>query len=311
MAPLCESFKQLRAAATAVEERCGFDVWSEMQLERVVTGSVHKLYSSLFGAWDLTLVPRLKQYVHTEWDPSSDDRLASILDRLPPAISAAVSGDIGVVLQRAAEKTNPRVAMARLAQAPEPEEQLAALSPLRFDRMLIPWLPFVADPSELLAIVRRKLCTALDCWVPSKGSNDLLAALVSPWIEVLHGRDRAKLIAAAVSCLSAMLRANLEFNAQRQALWPFKLLVKWHRILPLDTWASLARSSVLERFLDYLRQWLAEQDADYAEVADWYWQWKLLFPADAVVCPEIQDAFREALVYMAFSLEQRLCASGT
>ncbi|KAJ1734975.1 hypothetical protein LPJ61_000794 [Coemansia biformis] len=345
-APLYESFRRLRETASAMEEQCGFDVWGELRLERVIASSVHQHFLRMFRTWDptaepnlvaelvgplrpyvqisgrglpaammtplesllnTTLVPRLSRFVRTEWDPSSDDGLGRILADLPPAVAAAASSGIDAVLQRAVGKASPRVAMARLAQAPaaDPEAQRAALAPLRFDHMVIPWLPFVADPSELLAGVRRKLCSALDCWVPSKGSNDTTMALVSPWMEVLGGKERHKLAAAAAARLDAMLRAELEFNAHRQVVWPFKLLVKWHGILPRDVWASLARRGVLERFLDYLRRWLEDRDADYAEVADWYWQWKLLFPADAATYPGIQDAFREALVYMAYALEQR------
>ncbi|KAJ2780993.1 hypothetical protein H4R18_003143 [Coemansia javaensis] len=250
-----------------------------------------------------TLVPRLKQLIYTAWDPWSDDDLSRILAGLPPAIAVVAAADVGAVLQREVDKTNPRVAVAKFVQ--DPGAQQSALGPLRLDRAVIPWLPFIPDARELLVCVRRKLCTALDCWVPSRDTNDAIAALVSPWLEVLRGKERARVAARVAERLDAMLRAEFEFNAQKQTLWPFKALVKWHAVLPPDVWAPLARRSVLARFLDYLRRWLEAPGADYAQVADWYWQWRLLFPADAIAHPEIQGAFREALVCMCLALDQR------
>ncbi|KAJ1858366.1 hypothetical protein GGH12_000025 [Coemansia sp. RSA 1822] len=344
LATLYESFAQLRSAARVIEERCGFDAWSELGLERVVTDSLHGHFTQVFRGWDVdvrpdlvkqlvdpllpyvsttdvgvaademtpfesllsrTLVPRLKQYTSTEWTPSSDT-LAHVLAQLPRVTAAEASTNISAILQRTIDSINPRLVMAQYKHAPVSSEAgLAALASLRFDHSVIPWLPFIPEPSELLIIVRRKLCTALDSWTPSKESNSAMISIVSPWLELLHKKEQHKLASKVCERLRTMLQTAFEFNAQRQVVWPFKVMLKWHNIVPHALWFPVLKQHVLDSFLNYLRMWLEDTDANYAEIADWYWQWKQMYPADVFASSDIQGVFREALVYMAFAVEQK------
>ncbi|KAJ2159770.1 hypothetical protein GGF46_002765 [Coemansia sp. RSA 552] len=338
MAGLYASFEQLRRVADKMKTQCGFDVWADLGLERVVSSSVHGHFQSLFRAWDpelhpdlisalveplhpyintptgrfrpdamtplesvlgRALVPRLQQYISMEWDHSSDT-LAHILSRLSPAIIGGVSGSISATLQRAVESANPRLVMDKYRAAPTSSP--SHLATLRFDHTVIPWLPYVQDSTELLANVRRKLCTAMDYWAPSKENNSHIVALVAPWMEVLQGKEQRKLSAKVAERLSAMLQAAFEFNAQKQSIWPFRILTSWYYVLPRDRWLALAKRHVFDGFHTYLRRWLTAPGANYSEIADWYQQWKLLYPVDILACPDVQRAFREALVYMAYAL---------
>ncbi|KAJ2146423.1 hypothetical protein IW142_002125 [Coemansia sp. RSA 564] len=341
---LYESFAQLRDAARVIEERCGFDAWSELGLERVVTDSLYGHFTRVFRGWDVdaqadlvkqlvdpllpyvsttdvgvpademtpfesllsrTLVPRLKQYTSTEWTPSSDT-LAHVLAQLPRVAAAEASTNISAILQRTIENINPRLVMAQYKHAlVSSEAGLTALLSLRFDHSVIPWLPFINEPSELLVIVRRKLCTALDAWTPTKESNSAMISIVSPWLELLHGKEQHKLASKVCERLRTMLETAFEFNAQRQVVWPFKVMLKWHNIVPHALWFPVLKQSVLDGFLNYLRMWLEDTDANYAEIADWYWQWKQMYPVDVFASSDIQGVFREALVYMAFAVEQK------
>ncbi|KAJ1814047.1 hypothetical protein LPJ56_004968 [Coemansia sp. RSA 2599] len=338
------------------EARCGFSVWDELQLERVVTSTMHPHLARLFRAWDplefprllqdvlgplrryakvgsdvskaremtplesllaATLVPRLKQFLFTEWDPMADS-LIELLDVLPQVTVAAISQDIGSVLQRHVNALDPRGIMDRYGLAkrsadgsepdglqPTPSSAPLPLEALRVDRAVMPWLPFIDDHRELVSSIRRKLCAALDRWEPSKTNNKDIVALVTPWIDFFQGRDLQRLCAKIAERLEAMLCSSFEFNAHKQSVWPFKVLVKWHGVLPFSTWFSLVRSQVLPRFLDYLGRWLEDPGADYAEVADWYWQWRQQYPAAMFEHGDVQQQFRRALVLMASALARR------
>ncbi|KAJ2356127.1 hypothetical protein IWW50_002896 [Coemansia erecta] len=255
-----------------------------------------------------TLVPRLKQYVCTSWVPSSDT-LAHVLAQLPSMVAAGASSGISATLQRTIDTINPRLAMGKYTQALAsslPDSASLALEPLRFDHSVIPWLPFIPESgsTELLSLVRRKLCTALDSWTPSRDTNDAVLALVSPWLELLHGKEQRKLASRVAERLGGMLQTQFEFNAQRQVVWPFKALLKWQGVMPYRSWLPLLKQHVLRGFLDYLRLWLEDADANYAEIADWYWQWRQMYPPAVFDSVDVQSSFREALVYMAFKLEQ-------
>ncbi|KAJ2804905.1 hypothetical protein H4R20_002312 [Coemansia guatemalensis] len=252
-----------------------------------------------------SLVPRLKQYIYTEWD-SSTDTLSNTLACLPPVVAAELSAALVSSLQRGVEAVNPRLVVEqyKLAASLGADARRSSLAALRLDHSVIPWLPFISNPTELLVCVRRKLSTAIDCWPLSKDTNEDIILLVAPWMHVLHGKELRRLATSVADRLKSMLRSEFAFNAQKQVLWPFKALLKWRHSMPQDIWLPLVRSTVLRGFLDYLRRWLEDPDANYAEIADWYWQWKLLYPIDVRDSPDIQDAFRDALVYMAYALSQ-------
>ncbi|PIA18213.1 hypothetical protein COEREDRAFT_6947 [Coemansia reversa NRRL 1564] len=344
---LYSSFGSMRSAANKVTKRCGFDIWGELQLERVVTDSIHTHFAHLFRAWDPTthpgltaslttpllpfvcfttssndalpetmtpfesllsnsLVPRLKQYIYTEWD-SSTDSLSTTFACLPPVVVAEISATLAASLQRSVEAVNPRLAVERykLAATLGTNARRSLLAVLRFDHTVIPWLPFISDPTELLVCVRRKLSTAIDCWSLSKDSNEDIILLLAPWMDVLRGKELRRLANNAADLLHTLLRSEFVFNARKQTLWPFKALLKWRHSMPLDIWLSLVRRTILQDFLDYLRRWLEDRNSNYAEIADWYWQWKLMYPTDVRDSPDIQDAFKTALVYMAYALSQK------
>ncbi|KAI8319517.1 hypothetical protein GQ54DRAFT_306219 [Martensiomyces pterosporus] len=342
---LYAQYANLFQAAKRVEAKGGFDVWTELSLEKVITGSLYEHLLRAFRTWDpvahprllaelvapllkyvsindgtaiaeemtpfesllnRTAVPRLKQFLYSLWDPLTDD-LAALLSSLPPVITAAVSDDISDVLQRFVNNINPRLVMEKYKRASIERLKPAStlLSDLRVEGALLPWLPFIDQRGELLATIRRKLCVALDYWMPTKENNSDMVALVSPWMDVFEDKELRRLSAKVVDRLEGMLRSEFRFDAQRQVIWPFKVLLAWHGVLPFGTWFSLVQRQVISGFLNYLRVWLSDPNANYAEIADWYWRWKLLYPADIFREPEVQHEFKKALVYMSYAVSQR------
>ncbi|KAJ2853649.1 hypothetical protein J3B02_003047, partial [Coemansia erecta] len=222
---LFAAFADMRSLCKQLESRCGFSVWDELQLERVVTSTMHPHLARLFRMWDplnfpqllqdvleplrqyvkvngslseaqdMTplesllaeiLVPRLKQFLFTEWDPMADSLIA-LLDFLPQVTVAAISQDIGAVLQRHVDALDPREIMRKYDIAERSANEFGSSVPLssplkalRVDHAVIPWLPFIADHRELISSIRRKLCTALDHWEPSKANNKDIIALTTP-----------------------------------------------------------------------------------------------------------------------------------
>ncbi|KAJ1935051.1 hypothetical protein GGF37_006140 [Kickxella alabastrina] len=346
---LHNAYADIHRLAKQIEARCEFDAWGEFQLEKVVTSTLYPHLTTLFRAWtptdypqllnqvlaplrayvrtsdtsmaanemtpyesllNKTLVPRLRRFVFTEWDPMADS-MAQLLDELPPVITAVLSNDIGAVLQRCIDAINPRTVMEsyrRTLAGPESsvtEARSNQLAALRIDHVVIPWLPFVYSHAELMSSVRRKLCAALDLWVPSRESNSDIISIISPWTELFQGKELRRLSAKVVERLEGMLRAEFEFNAQRQTTWPFKVLLKWHSHLPFTDWFALVKRRILSAFIDYLRRWLEDPRANYAEIAEWYWQWKILYPAAIFERAEVQREFKKALVLMTLAMSQR------
>ncbi|KAJ2885017.1 hypothetical protein H4R27_001682 [Coemansia aciculifera] len=345
LSALYDAYKHMYQAAQQIESQHKFDVWGELRLETVVTGTAHSHLQRIFRDWSpaahpraiedilvplypfvhicdasesserlapfesllhRTLVPGLKRFILTQWDPLADD-LSLPLSRLPPVTVAAVSGDIGSRLLRHVNAIEPRKAMSghdnhrgtTSASASQP------LSDLRIDRVVIPWLPYIHDRVELVASVRRKLCAALDYWTPTKENNGVVVSLLLPWMEIIQSKELRKLTAKVSDRLEAMLRAEFQFNAQRQVVWPFKILIKWHNVLPFDTWFVLVKRQVLAKFIDYLRLWLEDPNANYAEIADWYWQWKQMYPPEMFALEAVQHEFKKILVLMAYALSRR------
>ncbi|KAJ2890544.1 hypothetical protein IWW38_004074 [Coemansia aciculifera] len=331
---LYDAYERLYETARQIEARHKFDVWGELRLETVVTGTIHDHLQRTFNSWsptthphlvedilvplhryvhlcddgDLgerltpfesllhrTLVPCLRRFILTQWDPLADD-LSLPLSRLPLSTAAAVSGDISRRLLRYVDAIEPREDMRNASHA---------VSDLRIDRVVIPWLPYVYDRAELVTAVRHKLCAVLDYWTPTKENNGKIISLLLPWLEIFQGKEFRRLCAKISDRLEAMLRAEFQFNAQRQTIWPFKVLVKWHGLLPFDDWFSIVKRQVLVKFLDYLRMWLEDPNANYAEVADWYWQWKQMYPPEIFSVEAAQHEFKKAVVLMAYALSQR------
>ncbi|KAJ1768837.1 hypothetical protein IW140_005433 [Coemansia sp. RSA 1813] len=339
------SFHSLYDVARRIEDGgCGFDVWRELKLEQVVTGVMFDQLKCILDKWtpaehmhiladiltalrmymstndnnlqaedmtpfesllNITLVPRLKRFIFTEWDPLSDS-LGSVLDALPQTTIFSISNDIGFVLQRFVSGINTRAVMNEYNNLPTENgvsfSAQTALSPLRVDHVIIPWLPFVSEQSELLSSIRHKLCAVLDLWVPSRQTNKDIVGLVSPWMQVLQGKDRYKLCIKVARRLEHMLKSEFRFDAQKQTTWPFKVLIEWHGVLPLEEWFSVAEKGIISRFLDYLWTWLQQPNTNYAEIADWYWQWKRMYPDEIFAHPVVQNEFKKALVYMAHAM---------
>ncbi|KAJ2745542.1 hypothetical protein GGI20_002085 [Coemansia sp. BCRC 34301] len=345
LSALYDAYERLYETTRQIEAQHRFDVWGELRLETVVTGTAYSHLQRVFRDWspavypylvedilvplhrfvriyddsDLnerlapfesllhrTLVPGLRRFIVMQWDPLADD-LCLPLSHLPPTTVAAVSGNISNKLLRQIEAIEPREAMHTHASRPDVADARAfqSLSDLRIDRIVIPWLPYIYDKDELVASVQRKLCVALDSWTPTKENNSEILSLLLPWMDVFQGKELHRLCAKVSDRLEAMLRADFQFNAQRQVVWPFKVLVKWHNILPFDAWFALAKRQVLARFLDYLRMWLEDPNANYAEVADWYWQWKQMYPPEIFTNEAVQQEFKKAVVLMSFAQSQR------
>ncbi|KAI9474649.1 GC-rich sequence DNA-binding factor-like protein-domain-containing protein [Coemansia mojavensis] len=342
MNKLYEACTRLRDIANSVEAKCKYSVWNELQLERAVSESFYQHFLRAFRLWspdetpdlintlvsplsaciemrpeistademtpfesllNAAVIPRLKLYIGTEWALSSDT-LAQVLNQLPPAVVACVSSDIEAVLQRNVDVVKPRVVMEKYHRELGTDTEWSALEPLRFDHSVVPWMPFIYNSTELLTSVRRKLCTMLDCWSISSESNDAVMALVTPWMELLPKKDQRKLASKIFERLDAMLDAEFNISTQQQRIWPFNLLLKWHGVLANDAWLALTSKHVFGKFLSHLRLWLESPDADYAEIAEWYWQWRQLFPAAIFAMPDIQNIFRQALVCMAYALDR-------
>ncbi|KAJ1956774.1 hypothetical protein EC988_001172 [Linderina pennispora] len=345
LAELFMAHERIYEMARHAQETSGFDVWTELSLEKIVTSTLYGHYARIFRAWEptghpeliarivgpilrytsaneadslaeemtpvesllnRTAVPRLRQFLHSQWDPLTDD-LVQILDGLPPVLVQVVADDVATVLQRFVDNINPRLIMERYRQVQNKpsDDRAAALADLRIDRILLPWLPLIHDHDALLTAIRSKLCTALDKWTPSKENNSDIMALVSPWMEIFDGKDLRRLSTKVSSRLEDMLRTEFRFDAQRQVVWPFKVVLKWHSLLPFAPWFAVVRRGVLNGFIDYLRRWLSDPGANYAEIADWYWAWKSLYPQEIFERSEVQQEFRKPLVYMSYAMSLR------
>ncbi|KAJ4460567.1 putative Tuftelin-interacting protein 11 [Paratrimastix pyriformis] len=224
--------------------------------------------------------------------PPSPDPLPLIafLKTLQPYLGERVLETLGVTLvlprlQHAVDQWNP---------APTPSPSTAG--------SVLPWLELlprgVLEP--LFGPIRLKLVSVLGSWHPSDPSAH---AVLKPWVAVFEPTQWSQTAARYIlPPLSYVLQSQLTISPDKQVLEPFKWVMAWADLVPLESMALLLERDFFPKWLTALQTWLGSRP-DYGEVTKWYVGWKGLFPKDLAEVSRIRAQFTRALDLMNRMLE--------
>ena len=216
----------------------------------------------------LAAMPALRGALANEWRVRESDEAIALLTAWRSALPAPLWRGLLTA------QVLPRLAAELAAWDPR---GYPADDPTPPHHWLHPWLPLLPDPglAELFPQLRHKLATALAG--RSAGGAALAKPLVAPWESVLDGASwQALLSRHVVPRLAHALGSELVINPAAQDVQPVLAALGWHLLLPASQLASLLVQHLFPPWLEALRQWLAQTEVDYAEIAQWYQGWKTL-----------------------------------
>lgn len=199
---------------------------------------------------------------------------------------------------------------------PKIEEEIDLWEPKR-DKLpvhtwLFPWLPLLGDRLELLFVtIRHKLSRILkDCDVKDGSAF----ALFHPWKGVFDNQTIDQLVTTHVTPKLALLMTSLAITPAAQdlskhsgfinhssSIGPFRLFIQWYPMMRKKDFYRILRQEFFYKWLKVLYSWLSMPEKTptvYAEIQQWYLDWKGEFPSDLASDKFIQSNFTLALNMM-------------
>ncbi|KYK54265.1 G-patch domain-containing protein [Drechmeria coniospora] len=202
-----------------------------------------------------------------EWDPLMPAPMLAVVenwkDLLPPFIRAQVMDNIARKLEAAVSDWNPR------------KKRQAHHLPHSW---LFPWLQYLppyhleAKGTGLVADVKRKFRQLADCWEFDRGP----VPGMQQWEDVLGSEWRPLIMSHVLPAMGKYLRRNFRVDPadQEPSLPILTGVMKWQPILGRNVMAEVIVQDVFPMWHGKLREWLALDEADLAEVAEWYSWWR-------------------------------------
>lgn len=263
-------------------------------------------YESLLS---LTWLPRIRQVVNNEWNPTEPDALVSLLE----SWTGTGNDEPSLLPQWLVLNVLDQLVTPKL------ERTLAAWVPRRdgyaVHSWIHPWLPLFGDVrmKPLLDTVRQKMTVVLQDWKPGE---DTAIQMLEPWKEVFTPADMESLVQRIVlPKLLLALRHDLAVNPARQDLKPIKWVLQWKDLVGINLLAHAFQTEFFPKWLWTLWQWLANPACNPAEVTQWYSIWKSpsetgpsssgVFPLEILRHPSVASGFRQGLDLMNQAMELR------
>ncbi|PHH70893.1 hypothetical protein CDD83_5319 [Cordyceps sp. RAO-2017] len=201
------------------------------------------------------------------WDALQPGPMLGVMESwdelLPPFVRAQVVGQVVRKLEAAVADWNPR----KKRQSQQPPHS-----------WLFPWLPFLpahqldAKGTGLVAEVRRKFRQLIDVWEFERG----VVPGLQPWQEVLGGEWRRLMMSHVLPAMGKYLRANFRVDPadQEPYLGVLTGVLAWEPMLGGGVLGEVVAQNVLPMWNAKLQEWLALDEADLGEVAEWYGWWR-------------------------------------
>ncbi|KAK5989483.1 G-patch domain-containing protein [Cladobotryum mycophilum] len=201
------------------------------------------------------------------WDPLKPTPMLSIMDNwkdlLPPFVRAQFMDNIARKLETAVSDWNPK------------KKRQSHHLPHTW---LFPWLqhlpPYHLDPkgTGLVADVRRKFRHLIDAWEFERGVVPGLAQ----WEDVLGEQWQPLIMSHVLPSMGRYLRTNFRVDpADQEPYLPILVgILKWNRVLGDTIMAEILVQDMFPMWSSKLQEWLALDEADLGEVADWYGWWR-------------------------------------
>ncbi|KAI9896526.1 hypothetical protein N3K66_008698 [Trichothecium roseum] len=240
--------------------------------------------SMMYKTW----LPQVLASVRT-WDPMDPTPLLNVMeswdDLLPPFVRAQLTDNIARKLEAAVSDWEPR------------KKRQSHHLPHTW---LFPWLqylpPYHVDPkgTGLVADVKRKFRRLIDVWEFERG----VVPGLTQWQDILGDQWRPLMMSHVLPSMGRYLRINFHVDPadQEQTLHHLTGVLKWSKLLGKSVIAEVLVQSMFPMWNAKLEEWLALEEADLGEVAEWYGWWRgvLLkeFAASTAVCNELDKGLR-------------------
>lgn len=201
------------------------------------------------------------------WDPLNPTPMLDIMDNwkdlLPPFVRAQLVDNVARKLETAVSDWNPR------------KKRQSHHLPHTW---LFPWLqylpPYHLDPkgTGLVADVRRKFRHLIDAWEFERG----VVPGLTQWKDVLGDQWRPLIMSHVLPSMGKYLRTNFRVDpAEQEPYLPILVgIMKWSHVLGDAVLAEVLVQDMFPMWSSRLREWLALDEADLGEVADWYSWWR-------------------------------------
>ncbi|KAL7928644.1 GC-rich sequence DNA-binding factor-like domain-containing protein [Trichoderma chlorosporum] len=211
-------------------------------------------------------LPRVLTAVRS-WDPLNPAPMLNIMeswkDLLPPFVRAQLMDNVARKLETAVSDWNPK------------KKRQSHHLPHTW---LFPWLQYLPsyhlDPrgTGLVADVRRKFRHLIDAWEFERGVVPGLAQ----WKDVLGDQWRPLIMSHVLPSMGKYLRTNFRVDpAEQEPYLPILVgIMKWNQVLGDTVLAEVLVQDMFPMWSSRLQEWLALDEADLGEVADWYSWWR-------------------------------------
>ena len=218
--------------------------------------------SMMYKTW----LPRVLSAVRS-WDALDPTPVLSIVESweslLPPFVRAQLTDNVVRRLETALSDWNPK------------KKRQAHLLPHTW---LFPWLQYLPsyhlDPkgTGLLAEVKRKFRQLVDVWEFERG----VVPGLSQWQDILGDQWRPLIMSHVLPSMGKYLRRNFRVDpADQEPYLPVLTgVLKWEAILGKAMLAEVLVQNMFPMWNAKLEEWLALEEADLEEVAEWYGWWR-------------------------------------
>lgn len=229
-----------------------------------------------------TVVPRLRSAL-LEWKPEQPEPAIALLDAWEGALPKALQDTL---LQSAI--------MPKLKEGVERWDPGSSSTALH--TWLHPWLPKLAQSMEQLhERIRLKFASALKHWHPSDRSP---LDVLEPWKKVLRRNEWEKLMTKHIVPKLEQALADIEVNPAKEDVQVFKAVCEWDSLVPVQHMVAILEQKFFPKWRKALQQWLQQEDADFAEVEQWYTGWKALLPQNVLAHEKVRQQLNRALAMM-------------
>ena len=240
--------------------------------------------SMMYKNW----LPKVLSAVRS-WDVLDPTPMLSLMEHwsplLPPFIRAQLTDNIVRKLEAALSDWNPKK-----------KRQIHHLP----HTWLFPWLqylpPYHLDPrgTGLVSEVKRKFRTLIDVWEFERG----VVPGLTQWETILADQWRPLIMSHVLPSMGRYLRRHFRVDpADQEPYLPVLMGVfRWNDILGTSVLAEVLVQSMLPMWNAKLEEWLALEEADLAEVAEWYAWWRGTLLKDYIgskgICAELDKGLR-------------------
>ncbi|KKA27232.1 hypothetical protein TD95_004734 [Thielaviopsis punctulata] len=269
--------------------------------------------SLMYKLW----LPRVLATVRS-WDAYDVSSMMALVDAWEPLLPGFVKGQFMAEIVRHLDTTlsdwNPqklqKLQSSRSEKTTNPDSMKSQHSALPHV-WLFPWLPLLPpyhlDPrgSGLVADVKRKFRRLIGAWDFSRG----LVPGLDAWKAVLGKEWTSLVVGHVLPSMGRFLRSNFRVDPadQEPHLAALRGVMQWQKVLGAAALGQVVATQVFPLWHAKLDEWLAVDEVNLTEVADWFEWWDgSVYPAKVRAVKEVQEEFERGLSRMERGIDETL-----